>query len=320
MRTKTALITGITGQDGSYLAEFLLEKGYEVHGILRPVSTFNRERIDHIFDTEEKREKFLHYADLTDPLSIAWVLKEVQPDEIYHLGAMTHVHISWKMPLYTAQATGVATANLLEAIRLLDMEKKVKVYNACTSELFSGRKGEAPQDENTTKDPVSPYGTSKLFSFQIAKNYREGYGMFISNGILFNHESPRRGENFVTKKIINALKKDKEVHLGNLNASRDWGAADDYIKGMWLMLQQDKPDDYILATGETHTIKEFIETAEKLVNKKLNIIIDEKFIRPHDVDLLCGNPNKAKSNLMWNTSKNIKQLISWMFYENDSQP
>lgn len=300
---KVALITGITGQDGSYLAEFLLSKGYEVHGIVRPVSTFNRERIDHIFDTPEKREKYLHYADITDPFSIAWVIKEVRPDEIYHLAACTHVHISWKMPFYYAQATAVGTLNILEACRLLD--HKCKIYNAGTSELFSGKKGEAPQDEETEKDPVSPYGTAKLYAFQIVKNYREGYGMFACNGILFNHESPRRGDNFVTKKIVNAVEKG-EVRLGNMDASRDWGYAGDYVEGMWMMLQQEEPDDYVLATGETHTVQEFVDWVQQETGKELRVIVDERFKRPHDVELLCGNPTKAEKKLGWKA--NIKGL------------
>ena len=243
MAKRIALITGITGMDGSYLAELLLSKGYEVHGLVRPSSTSNRQRIDHIFP-EGKREKYLHYGDLTDVFSILRILKEVQPDEVYNLGAQSHVAISWDIPFYTAQTTGIGVLNLLESIRFLGL--KCKIYQASTSELFSGRKGEAPQDENTEKDPVSPYGTAKLYGFQIAKNYREAFGMFICNGILFNHESNRRGDNFVTKKIINSIPKG-EVHLGNTDASRDWGYAPEYVEGMWRMLQQKKPVDIEIA-------------------------------------------------------------------------
>lgn len=308
MASKVALIYGITGQDGSYLAEFLLSKGYEVYGVVRPASTFNRQRIDHIFP-EGEREKYLLYGDATDPWNVAQTLKKVKPDEIYNLSAMSHVGISWQMPYYTAQVDALGVLNILEAIRLLDL--KCKMYQASTSELFSGRPEEAPQDENTVKDPVSPYGTAKLYGFQICKNYREAYGMFIANGILFNHESARRGDNFVTKKIINAVPSG-EVHLGNLDASRDWGLASDYVEGMWLMLQQDKPDDYVLATGETHTIKEFIEWTEKVTGKKLKVIIDDRYIRPHDVNLLCGNPKKAKDKLAWEAKTKGEDLVKKM--------
>src|ERR1051326_4977267 len=253
------------GQDGSYLAELLLSKGYEVHGLVRPSSHSTRERIAHLFPPG-KREKYLHYGDMTDVFSILRILKEVKPDEIYHLAAQTHVGISWDIPYYTAQTTGIGVLNLLESIRFLELD--CKIYNASTSELFSGRHGEAPQNEQTVKDPVSPYGTAKLYGFQIAKNYREAFGMFICNGILFNHESKRRGDNFVTKKIVNALK-DGEVHLGNLEASRDWGWAPEYVEGMWLMLQQDEADDYVLATGETHTVKDFVGWVKEVTRKPL---------------------------------------------------
>lgn len=309
MTKKRALIFGITGQDGSYLAEFLLGKGYEVHGVVRPVSTFNRERIDHIFNTPKKREQFLHYGDITDPFSVAWIIKEVRPDEIYNLAACTHVHISWKMPHYYAQATAVGVLNILESVRLLGVS--AKIYQASTSELFSGRLGEAPQDEDTVKEPVSPYGTAKLYGYQIAKNYREGYGMFVCNGILFNHESPRRGENFVTKKIINGLKEGK-VRLGNLGSKRDWGYAPEYVEGMWLMLQQDKPDDYVLATGETHSVGEFTEWVREVSGKKLTVIQDGRFIRPDEVELLCGNPKKAEEKLGWKAKTKGKDLVAKM--------
>lgn len=308
MAKRIALITGITGMDGSYLAELLLSKGYEVHGLVRPSSTTNRQRIDHIFP-EGKREKYLHYGDLTDVFSILRILKEVQPDEVYNLGAQSHVAISWDIPFYTAQTTGIGVLNLLESIRFLGL--KCKIYQASTSELFSGRKGEAPQDENTEKDPVSPYGTAKLYGFQIAKNYREAFGMFICNGILFNHESNRRGDNFVTKKIINSIPKG-EVHLGNTDASRDWGYAPEYVEGMWRMLQQKKPDDYVLATGETHTVKEFIKWTNELTGKKLKVIIDKKYKRPHDVECLKGNPTKANKKLGWKAKTKGKDLVKKM--------
>ncbi len=304
---KIALVTGCTGQDGSYLCELLLSKGYEVYGMIRPSSTNNRSRIDHIFNTQEKREKYLKYGDMTDIFSILRILKEVQPDEVYNLAAQSHVGISWDIPYYTAQTTGIGVLNLLESIRFLEL--KCKIYQASTSELFNGTEG--VQDENTVKDPVSPYGTAKLYGFQIAKNYREAFGMFICNGILFNHESPRRGDNFVTKKIVNQAK-NGVLHLGNLDVARDWGYAPEYVEGMWLMLQQDKPDDYILATGGTHTIKEFIGWVEELTNQKLSIVIDKKFIRPHDVNVLCGNPSKIKEKLGWEAKTKGKDLVKKM--------
>lgn len=305
---KKALITGITGQDGSYLAELLLSKGYEVHGMVRPSSTINRERIDHLFP-EGEREKYLHYGDMTDIFSILRILKKVQPDEVYNLAAQSHVAVSWDIPYYTAQTTGIGVLNLLESIRFLEL--KCKIYNASTSELFSGDPSEAPQSELTPKNPVSPYGTAKLYGFQISKNYREAFGMFICNGILFNHESPRRGENFVTKKIVNSIEKG-EVHLGNTNASRDWGFAGDYVEGMWMMMQQDTPDDYVLATGETHTVKQFINWAEEITGKSLKVIVDYKYMRPHDVDLLQGNPNKAFIHFGWKPKIRGKDLVRKM--------
>ena len=305
MVRKTALITGITGMDGSYLAELLLKKGYEVHGFVRPSSTSNRSRIDHIFP-EGKREKYLHYGDMTDVFSILRVLKEVKPDEIYNLAAQSHVAISWDIPYYTAQTTGIGVLNLLESVRFLGL--KCKIYQASTSELYNG-KVERDISETDEKDPISPYGTAKLYGFQIAKNYREAFGMFICNGILFNHESKRRGDNFVTKKIVNAKGK---VHLGNLDASRDWGYAPEYVEGMWLMLQQDKPDDYVLATGETHTIREFIKWKEELTGKKLKIIKDKRYMRPHDVQILKGNPQKALKKLGWRAKITGKELVKKM--------
>lgn len=308
---KKALITGITGQDGSYLAELLLSKGYEVHGFVRPSSSSSRERIDHIFDTQEKREKFLHYGDMTDVFSILRVLKEINPDEIYNLAAQSHVAISWQIPHYTAQTTGIGVLNLLESVRFLGLN--CRVYQASTSELYSGRPGEAPQNEDTKFDPASPYGTAKLYGFQIAKNYREAFDMFVCNGILFNHESFRRGDNFVTKKIINAVKYgNKEVHLGNLDASRDWGWAPEYVEAMWLMLQQDNAEDFVIATGETHTVKEFIDWAKEATGSNIKVIVSEKFKRPQDVDLLQGNPTKAKERLGWEAKTKGKALVEKM--------
>jgi len=305
---KRALITGITGMDGSHLAEFLLKRGYEVHGIARPVSTFNRQRIDHIFP-EGKRSSFIHYADITDPFSIMWVLKKVKPHEIYHLSAQSHVGISWEMPYSTLQTTGAGLLNILESCRVLGL--KAKIYQASTSELFSGKPGEAPQDENTPKDPVSPYGTAKQYAFQIAKNYREGHKMFVCNGILFNHESERRGDNFVTKKILNAVPSGK-VKLGDLDASRDWGYAPEYVEGMWKILQQKTPDDYVLATGETHTIREFLKWTEELTGKKLKVIHDKRMLRPTEVRCLLGNPSKAKKKLGWEAKTKGKELVKKM--------
>lgn len=305
---KIALITGITGQDGSYLAEILLSKGYEVHGLIRRTSTFNKQRIDHL-----RNEIHYHYGDMTDPFSLLWILKLSQPDEIYNLAAQSHVQVSWETPWYTAQTTGIGVLNLLEAVRVLGMEKSVKIYQASTSELFSGLEGEM-QNEFTPKDPVSPYGTAKLYAYQLCKNYRDAYGMFISNGILFNHESPRRGDNFVTKKIINEAD-NGEVHLGNIDASRDWGYAPEYCEAMWAMLQQKEPGDYVIATGETHTVKDFVGWVEKIVGHKIKIIHDKNYERPTDVPLLCGDATKAKHELSWNPIIKGEELAKIM-YEN----
>ena len=306
-RNKTALILGLTGQDGSYLAELLLSKGYNVHGMVRRSSSFNTGRIDHIRDSLTT-----HYGDITDPFSILHILKKSRPDEIYNLSAMSHVAVSWETPWYCAQVDAVGVLNLLESVRVLDMEKKVRIYQASTSELFSGDPSQAPQDENTIKDPVSPYGTAKLYGFQIIKNYREAFGMHASNGILFNHESDRRGDNFVTKKIINSIKEGK-VHLGNMNAKRDWGYAPEYVEAMWRMLQQKKPDDYVIATGETHSIKEFVEWAKEASGKPLKVIIDKQYLRPHDVSHLEGNPAKAKKVLKWSAKIKGKELAKQMY-------
>jgi GDPmannose 4,6-dehydratase len=301
---KSALISGINGQDGSYLAELLLSKGYEVHGLIRRASTFNRDRIEGL-------DIKLHYADMTDPFSLIWALKASKPDEIYNLAAQTHVQVSWETPYYTAQTTGIGVLNLLEAVRVLEM--KPKIYQASTSEMFSGL-DEGLINEDTVKNPVSPYGTAKFYAFQICKNYRDAFGMFICNGILFNHESKRRGDNFVTKKIINEAPKGK-VRLGNTNAKRDWGYAPEYCEGMWLMLQQDKPDDYVLATGETHSVKEFVGWVGEAVGHEIKIIHDKAYERPVDVPVLCGDASKAKRVLGWEAKTRGKELVTKMIYE-----
>lgn len=301
---KVALITGITGQDGSYLAELLLEKGYEVHGLIRRSSTFNKSRVDHL-----RGKIHYHYGDMTDPFSLLWVIKKCQPDEIYNLAAQSHVQVSWETPWYTAQTTGIGVLNLLESVRVLGLEKKTRIYQASTSELFSGKEP-IPQNEETPKDPVSPYGTAKLYAFQICKNYREAFGMFISNGILFNHESYRRGDNFVTKKICNDAPSGK-VTLGNTDASRDWGYAPQYVEGMWRMLQQDNPKDYVLATGETHTVKEFVEWVSEHVGE-VEILHDHEYDRPVDVPMLCGDATKAKEELGWEATVKGKDLVTKM--------
>ena len=305
-KKKVAFITGVTGQDGSYLAEILLAKGYEVHGLVRRSSTFNTVRIDHIRD-----RLVLHYGDMTDPFSLMWALKKSNPDEVYNLAAQSHVQVSWETPLYTAQTTGIGVLNLLESLRVLGMN--VKVYQASTSELYSGRIGEAPQDENTKFNPISPYGSAKLYGFQIAKNYREAFGMFIVNGILFNHESIRRGDNFVTKKIINAVPSGK-VSLGNIDASRDWGYAPEYMEMAWKMMQENTPEDYVVATGETHTVKEFIGWVEAETGKPIEVVISKDYIRPADVECLKGNASKAKTLLKWVPTIKGKELVKKMLY------
>lgn len=307
---KRAFITGITGQDGSYLAELLLSKGYEVHGLVRRTSTFdNWKRIEHL------RDKITtYYGDMTDPFSLLWALKKSNPDEVYNLAAQSHVQVSWETPWYTAQTTGIGMLNLLESIRILGINPKI--YQASTSELYSGREGEAPQNEHTPFDPLSPYGTAKLYAFFIAKNYREAYKMFICNGILFNHESPRRGDNFVTKKIINAIPSG-EVHLGNMDAERDWGYAPEYVEGMWRMLQKEDPTDYVLATGESNTVQKFVNWVEEIANIRLKVIIDSKFIRPHDVECLRGDAEKAEVLLGWRAETKGKDLVRKML-QNDT--
>ncbi|MBS3085514.1 GDP-mannose 4,6-dehydratase [Candidatus Pacearchaeota archaeon] len=332
---KRALITGITGQDGSYLAEFLLEKGYEVHGLIRRSSTFNTERIDHLHTPEEgvKTKIFTHYGDLADSSSIARLIEKIKPAEIYHLGAQSHVRISFDIPEYTADVTGLSTIRLLEAIRSAGFP--IKFYQASSSELF-GKALETPQTEKTPFYPRSPYGCAKLYAYWIAKNYREAYDMFVVNGILFNHESPRRGENFVSRKITQNLCKIKLglkdiFYLGNLNAKRDWGYAKDYVEAMWLMMQQPDPDDYIIATGETHSVREFVEVAckelgidlewvgaglnEMGIDKKTGktiIRIDPKHFRPTEVDLLQGDASKTKLKLGWQPKIKFHELVKIM--------
>lgn len=332
---KKALITGITGQDGSYLAEFLLEKGYEVHGIMRRSSSFNTGRIDHLHTPEEgsKSKIFLHYADLGDSSSLFRVIKMVNPDEIYNLGAQSHVKISFDIPEYTADVTGIGAIRLLEAVRAVN--PKIKIYQASSSEMF-GKVTETPQNEDTPFYPRSPYGCAKVYAYWIMKNYREAYNMFTCNGILFNHESPRRGKNFVTRKITRTLCEVKLglkniLHLGNLDSKRDWGYAKDYVEAMWLMLQQEKPDDYIIATGKTYSVREFVEIAckeldfdvewtgkgldEKGFDKKTGktiVAVDERFFRPTEVDLLLGDPSKAMDKLGWKPKVNIYELAKMM--------
>ena len=333
---KKALITGVTGQDGSYLAELLLEKGYEVHGVVRRHSTPCTERIDHLlFDAGLKDRFFLHYGDLTDAVNLAQLVRTVEPDEVYNLAAQSHVAVSFKVPEYTAEATGVGTLKLLEAIRLYG--KPCRFYQASTSELFGGLPETAPQSEATPFYPKSPYGAAKLYSYWITVNYREAYGMFAANGILFNHESPRRGETFVTRKITIAVAKilgGKMEHLtlGNLDAKRDWGFAGDYVEGMWRMLQQEKPDDYVLATNETHTVREFVELAfreaagieiewrgtgaeEKGYCRKtgrLLVDVDPHFFRPAEVELLWGDSSKAERVLGWRRQVDFSALVRLM--------
>ena len=334
---KKALITGITGQDGSYLAEILLGKGYEVHGIKRRSSSFNTERIDHIFqDPHEKKPRLiLYYGDMTDATNLIYIIQKVQPDEIYNLAAQSHVQVSFETPEYTANADALGTLRLLEAIRLLGLEKKTKFYQASTSELF-GIVQEIPQKETTPFYPRSPYGVAKLYAYWITVNYREAYGIFACNGILFNHASPRRGETFVTRKITRAaarisLKLQDKLYLGNFNAKRDWGHAKDFVESMYLMLQQPEPDDYVIATGEQHSVREFCELAfrevgidlewqgkgidEKGVDRKTGEIlieVDSRYFRPSEVESLLGNSNKAKEKLGWQLKISFKELVKEM--------
>ncbi len=332
---KKALITGITGQDGSYLAELLLDKGYEVHGIVRRHSTICTERIDHLFYDEKLEDRFfLHYGDLTDSCNLSALITSVQPDEVYNLAAQSHVAVSFEVPEYTAETTALGTIRLLDVIRQSGLV--CKFYQASTSELFGGLPGTAPQNEETPFHPKSPYGVAKLYGYWIVKNYREAYNMFACNGILFNHESPRRGETFVTRKITIAVAKilagkQEKLSLGNLDAKRDWGYAGDYVDGMWRMLQQEKSDDYVLATNETHTVREFAEAAfaeagigiewrgkgveEKGYCKKtgkLLVDINPRYFRPAEVDLLWGNAAKAEKELGWKPRVAFKELVSMM--------
>ncbi len=334
---KVALITGVTGQDGAYLAELLLEKGYIVHGIKRRSSLFNTDRIDHLYQDQHESDVrfFLHYGDLTDATNLIRLVQEIAPDEIYNLAAMSHVKVSFDTPEYTANTDALGTLRMLEAIRILKMEKEVKLYQASTSELY-GKVMETPQSETTPFYPRSPYGVAKLYAFWIIKNYREAYNIYACNGILFNHESPFRGETFVTRKITRAAAKIKlglqeKLFLGNLDAQRDWGHAKDYVYGMYLILQQDTADDYVLATGETHPVREFVEKSfarldikirwegkgvdEKGIDEatgKVLIEVDPKYFRPTEVDLLLGDPSKAKKELGWEPTYSFEELVHEM--------
>jgi len=315
---KRALITGITGQDGSYLADFLLGKGYEVHGIIRRASTFNTARIDYLSQDPHVHgvRLFLHYGDLADSVHLVKLLYKLQPDEIYHLGAQSHVRVSFEIPEYTADVTGIGTIRILEAVR--EAGVKPRFYQASSSEMF-GKVQEVPQTERTPFWPRSPYGVAKVFSYWATVNYRESYGLHASNGILFNHESPRRGETFVTRKITRAVARikcglDKELYLGNLDARRDWGYAPEYVEGMWLMLQQDRPDDYILATNETHSVREFVEVAFERVGLDWKDFVrhDQRYERPAEVDLLIGDATKAKKILNWEPQVRFEELVRIM--------
>ncbi|MGH7295079.1 MAG: GDP-mannose 4,6-dehydratase [Polyangiaceae bacterium] len=315
---KRALITGITGQDGSYLAELLLSKGYEVHGIVRRSSSFNTERIDHLYvDPHEPGARLkLHYGDLNDASSLQSIITASQPDEIYNLGAQSHVRVSFDIPEYTADVTGVGTIRLLEAVRKLGI--RARFYQASSSELY-GKVVETPQRETTPFHPRSPYAAAKAYSFYVAQNYREAYGMFVCNGILFNHESERRGETFVTRKITRAAGRikhglQKNLYLGNLDAKRDWGHASDYVEAMWLMLQQDGPDDYVIGTGETHTVREFLELAfaRAGLTPEAHVQMDPRYLRPAEVDLLLADATKAKTRLNWAPKIGFHELVTRM--------
>ena len=327
---KIALITGITGQDGSYLAELLLEKGYEVHGIIRRSSLINTHRIDHIYNRIK-----LHYGDLTDSTNLVRVIQQVQPDEIYNLGAQSHVKVSFEMPEYTGMVDGLGTLRVLEAVRLLGMENKVRIYQASTSEMF-GLVQEIPQKETTPFYPRSPYGCAKVYGYWVTKNYREAYGMYACTGILFNHESPRRGETFVTRKITRGLSRISVgmqdcLYLGNLNAKRDWGHAKDFVRAMWMMLQQDKPEDYVIAAGKQYSVKEFVNAAGPYFGLHINwegegldevgiekfsgrpiIRVDSKYFRPTEVETLLGDASKAKNELGWEPEISFEQLVEDM--------
>ncbi|MBF4984051.1 GDP-mannose 4,6-dehydratase [Nonlabens mediterrranea] len=343
---KVALITGVTGQDGAYLSEFLLKKGYEVHGIKRRASLFNTDRIDHLYqDPHETDVKFkLHYGDLTDTTNLTRIIKETQPDEIYNLAAMSHVQVSFEMPEYTANADGIGALRILESVRLLGMEKKTKVYQASTSELY-GKVQEIPQSETTPFYPRSPYAVAKMYAYWATVNYREAYGMFACNGILFNHESPVRGETFVTRKITRATSKivkglQDKVYLGNLDAKRDWGHAKDYVRMMWMILQHDEPEDWVIATGTTTSVRDFVRMAFQYVGIELEfhgegvdekgtvkscsnpdyqleigkevVAVDPRYFRPTEVDLLIGDPTKAKEKLGWVPEIALQELVNDM--------
>ena len=343
---KVALITGITGQDGSYLAEFLLKKGYEVHGIKRRTSLFNTDRIDHLYQDihEQDINFFLHFGDMTDSMNLTRIIQEVQPDEIYNLAAMSHVAVSFETPEYVANADGTGTLRILEAVKLLGLTKKTKIYQASTSELY-GKVQETPQNEKTPFYPRSPYAVAKMYAYWITVNYREAYGMFASNGILFNHESPVRGETFVTRKITRAASKialglQDKLYLGNLDAKRDWGHAKDYVRMMWMILQYEKPEDWVIATGETTTVREFVRMAFAYAGIELEfkgegidekayvlscanpdyqveigkevVAVDPKYFRPTEVDLLLGDPSKAEKKLGWKREYDLKELVEDM--------
>ena len=340
MFMKKAIITGITGQDGAYLAELLLEKGYEVHGIKRRTSLFNTARIDHLYQDQHENNVnfFLHYGDMTDSTNLIRIIQSVQPDEIYNLAAQSHVQVSFDTPEYTANADALGTLRILEAIRILGLEQKTKFYQASTSELY-GLVQETPQKETTPFYPRSPYAAAKLYGYWITVNYREAYGIYACNGILFNHESPLRGETFVTRKITRAVARIKlglqeKLYLGNLSAKRDWGFAKDYVEAMWLMLQQNEAEDFVIATGETHDVREFVQLAfkevdieivwqgegvnEKGINKadgKILVEVDPRYFRPTEVELLLGDPSKAKAKLGWEPTTTLKELCSMMVKE-----
>ena len=337
---KKALIFGITGQDGSYLAEFLLEKKYLVHGVKRRSSSINTFRIDHIYQEPHSKSRnfFLHYGDITDSTSVSKIIEKIRPDEIYNLAAQSHVAVSFEVPEYTANADALGALRILEAIKFHKLEKKTKFYQAGTSEMY-GKVQESPQNEKTNFYPLSPYGVAKLYAHWITKNYREAYNIFGSNGILFNHESPRRGETFVTKKIIRALVrikmgKQKKLFLGNLDSKRDWGHAKDYVEAMWKILQQKKPDDYVIATGKQLSIREFVNLVSKKLHLKISwkgkglnergydlkskkdiILIDKNYIRPLDVNTLLGNASKARKKLSWKPKTNIHKIIDEMILD-----
>lgn len=333
-RRKVALITGITGQDGSYLAELLLEKGYYVHGIIRRSSSFNTGRVEHIYQNKNLK---LHYGDLSDSINLVSIISSVKPDEIYNLGAQSHVKVSFELPEYTGNVDGIGTLRLLDAIRTAGLESSVRFYQASTSELY-GKVVETPQSETTPFYPRSPYAVAKQFAYWICINYREAYSMHITNGILFNHESPRRGPTFVTRKITRAVARiasglQDKLQLGNLDAQRDWGHAKDYVEAMWLMLQQDQPDDYVVATGETHKVREFVEKSFREVNMEISwsgegvdeigtdqngivrVVVNPNYFRPTEVDLLLGNPKKAETKLGWVRKVDFDSLVKEMVQE-----